>query len=122
MQFFSSERTSYEGGAGYGFKPATQGLCLEVIKFFRRDITPYRVMLFGGSQVLPHGQELATGGPEIIHNMEDFPLGFTQTQHDTGFGDKGFFMGPGYEIQGSLVNGLGPHFRIQPGYGFDVVI
>ena len=77
MQFFSPKGTSNERGACYGLEPANQSLFFEIIKFFRRDITPYRVMQFGGSQILPHRQKLAAGGPEIIHNTEDFPSCFT---------------------------------------------
>ena len=38
-------------------------------------------------QILPDGEEIDFGGPQIIHHLQDFITLFAKANHNSGFGE-----------------------------------
>ena len=45
----------------------------------------HRQMLFGGLEVLAHGEDIATHRTQVIHCLLDLVSGFAQTEHESAF-------------------------------------
>lgn len=56
-------------------------------EFFRRDIAFDRQAFFVGLEVLADGHDVAGGGAEVTHQVDDLFERFSQARHDAAFGE-----------------------------------
>src|SRR5690348_3431335 len=69
---------------------------LELLEPFRWHVTHYRQMTDAGLKVLPDRKHLDVMFPQVPHYIEDFLIGFPQTQHQTRL--SGNFRKTSFEI------------------------
>ena len=90
-------------------------------KLIWMDILHYGIMELGGLEILPDGHHLATRGAEVVHGLQHFLLGFTQSEHNTAFAPdaaRGYMADNG---ERSVVGGHASHLRRETSHGLQIM-
>ena len=100
------------------------GFVLELFEHFGGNVTQYGQVAVAGLQVLANGNHFDVVGTHITHDFAHFVVGFTQANHDAGFGGdvRHHFFVAAQQFERMLVVGAGAGLFVEARVGFQIVV
>jgi hypothetical protein len=113
-----------EGAGEDGFEAERKAVVLPSFVSIGRDVFRDASIAASGLEILADGDDVNVGAAEIAEKGVDLVFGFTEANHEAGFGERGgtVALREGEHVEGLLVEGLGADGTVEAGDGLHVVI